>query len=110
MTKIMDLPAHQRPREKLLAQGAENLKDKELLAILLRIGRQGKSAIEIADDILKKYKLSKILNLKVDQLKKIKGLGADKIATILAAFIGVRSCISYWGQVLYFNIFNPGAK
>jgi DNA repair protein RadC len=86
MTKILDLPAHQRPREKLLAQGADNLKDKELLAILLRTGRQGKSAIEIADDILKKYELKKILNLKLDDLVKIKGLGADKAATILAAF------------------------
>jgi DNA repair protein RadC len=86
MTKILDLPAHQRPREKLLAQGADNLKDKELLAILLRTGRQGKSAIEIADDILKKHELKKILNLKLDDLVKIKGLGADKAATILAAF------------------------
>ncbi len=86
MTKILDLPAHLRPREKLLALGVDNLKDKELLAILLRTGRKGKSAVEIADEILKKHELKKILQAGVDDLKKIKGLGGDKIATILAAF------------------------
>jgi DNA repair protein RadC len=86
MTKILDLPAYLRPREKLLSQGADNLKDKELLAILLRTGRKGKSAVEIADEILKKHELKKILQAGVSDLKKIKGLGGDKTATILAAF------------------------
>jgi DNA repair protein RadC len=86
MTKILDLPAHLRPREKLLELGSGNLKDKELLAILLRTGRAGKSALDIAEEVLKKYELKKILNLKLEELREIKGLGADKAATILAAF------------------------
>jgi len=45
MTKIKDLPKIERPREKLIAKGAENLKDSELLAILLRTGREGKSLL-----------------------------------------------------------------
>ena len=49
--KIKDLPKSDRPREKLVAKGAENLKDSELLAILLRTGKTGKNVIEIASQI-----------------------------------------------------------
>ena len=48
MAKIKDLPKHKRPREKLSERGAENLTDAELLAILIRTGRAGKSALDIA--------------------------------------------------------------
>src|SRR3989304_4671871 len=53
MTKIKDLPKHKRPREKLSEKGAENLSDAELLAILIRTGRAGRSALDIAKDALK---------------------------------------------------------
>jgi DNA repair protein RadC len=53
MVRIKDLPEDQRPREKLLKHGAENLTDTELLAILIRTGTGGKSAIELADEIIK---------------------------------------------------------
>jgi DNA repair protein RadC len=53
MAKIKDLPKHKRPREKLSAKGAENLSDAELLAILIRTGRAGKSALDIAKETLK---------------------------------------------------------
>ena len=49
---IKDLPIHERPREKLLTKGPDNLKDNELLAILLRTGRAGKSVLEIADELI----------------------------------------------------------
>ncbi len=49
---IRELPADERPRERLLAQGARALGDAELLAILLRTGRPGASAIEVAREIL----------------------------------------------------------
>ena len=48
------LPQESRPREKLLARGAESLSDAELLAIFLRTGLQGMNAIELADYLLKK--------------------------------------------------------
>lgn len=86
MSKIKELPAHERPREKLLEKGPESLKDKELLAILLRTGLAGKSVVEVAEEVLRKHKLKDILRVKAEDLKKIKGLGGDKIATILAAF------------------------
>lgn len=49
---IADWPADERPREKLLAQGAQRLSDAELLAIFLRTGVSGKSAVDLARDLL----------------------------------------------------------
>ena len=49
---VRDLPEHEKPREKLTAKGAINLRDRELLAILLRTGRAGKSALEAADHLI----------------------------------------------------------
>jgi DNA repair protein RadC len=53
MTVLMaDLPLQQRPRERLLRQGADVLTDRELLAVLLRNGTQGVSALDLADELL----------------------------------------------------------
>ena len=49
---LKNLPAHERPREKMIEKGSENLKNKELLAILLGTGRAGKSVLEVADHII----------------------------------------------------------
>lgn len=84
--KIKELPKHLRPREKLVEKGVENLKDAELLAILLRIGRDGKNVIEVAQDILKKYKMKKLLQLDYASLVKIKGIESGKACSLLAAF------------------------
>ena len=83
--KIKDLPKIERPREKLVAKGAENLKDKELLAILLGIGIEGKNVIEVAKQILGKYPIKKFLQLKYEDLLKIKGINSAKACTILAS-------------------------
>lgn len=85
MTKIKDLPKHKRPREKLLERGAESLSDAELLAILIRTGRAGKSALDIAKEILKKYPLSKLLEISQGELTGIKGLESTKAITVKAA-------------------------
>ena len=85
MPKIKDLPKHKRPREKLSEKGAENLSDTELLAILIRTGRSGKSALDIAKETLKKYPLSKLLAITQEDLIAIKGLENTKVITIKAA-------------------------
>lgn len=86
MPSIKSLPAHLRPREKLLAKGPANLTDRELLAILLRTGRAGQSALDIAGNILRQHKLTKLLDITLPDLQKIKGIDLGKAATILAAF------------------------
>ncbi|MDP1760152.1 MAG: DNA repair protein RadC [Candidatus Woesebacteria bacterium] len=96
MTKIKDLPKHKRPREKLFEKGAENLSDTELLAILIRTGRAGKSALDIAKDVLKKYPISKLLTTSVNNLLSIKGVESAKAITIKAALeLGQRATGSF---------------
>ena len=84
---VKDLPPDDRPREKLLLRGAQNLSDAELVAILLRTGKKGKSVIEIAREIINKEgNLAVLATRTVASLKKIDGIGDDKAATLAAAF------------------------
>lgn len=83
--KIKDLPKIERPREKLIAKGKENLKDEELLAILLGTGAKGKNVIELAGQILKKYPKKTFLSLKYEDLVKIDGINSAKACAILAS-------------------------
>src|SRR3989344_3608007 len=84
--KIKDLPKTERPREKLVAKGAENLKDSELLAILLRTGKAGKNVIEIASQILTKHSKKRLLQMTYQDLVKIDGIDSAKATSLLAAF------------------------
>ena len=84
--KLKDLPKVERPRERLIAKGAENLKDAELLAILLRTGREGKNVLEVASQILSEHSKKRLLQLKYEDLIKVKGINAGKATTLLAAF------------------------
>jgi DNA repair protein RadC len=76
-----------RPREKLLSSGAENLSNSELLAILLGHGIRGKTAIDLSREILKlgKDNLAELGKLSVRELMKIEGVGPAKAITINAA-------------------------
>ena len=82
----MSLPRHERPREKMIERGPLGLRDKELLAILLRTGREGKNVIEVSADILRKFPRSKLLTLEYEDLVKVKGIDSGKACTLLAAF------------------------
>ena len=85
--RIKDLPAEQRPREKLLKEGAEILSDVELLAILIGSGTKEKSAIDLANEVISKYGSYKgIAGRDIEELKQIKGLKEAKILNIAAAF------------------------
>jgi DNA repair protein RadC len=86
VTKIKDLPKFKRPREKLFEKGPTALRNHELLAILLRTGYQGKSAIEIAKKILKMTSLNQFAKLSLPEMSKIKGVGKSRAAIIAAAF------------------------
>lgn len=76
-----------RPREKLLLNGAENLSHSELLAILIHNGSKEKTAVDIAKEVLKlgNDNLSELGKLSVKELMKIKGIGEAKAITIVAA-------------------------
>jgi len=76
-----------RPREKLLINGPENLSNSELLAILIHNGSKEKTAVDLAKEILKmgKDNLSELGKLSIKDLMKIKGIGEAKAITIAAA-------------------------
>ncbi len=76
-----------RPREKLLMKGSENLSDSELLAILIVNGNREKSALDLAKEVLKlgKNNLPELSKLTVKELTKIKGIGEAKAISIVAA-------------------------
>ena len=75
------------PREKMLAKGKAALSDSELLAILLRTGMEGQSAVDLARAILDRVDndLIKLSDLSIKELKDIKGIGEAKAITIMAA-------------------------
>jgi len=82
---ISNWPAAERPRERLLANGAKALSDAELLAILLRTGVRNKSAVELARELLEQFKGLAGLFSAGDELAKVKGLGDAKRAQFAAA-------------------------
>ncbi|WP_076999333.1 DNA repair protein RadC [Variovorax sp. KK3] len=81
-----EIPLEMRPREKLMTQGVGALGDAELLALLLRTGTQGKNVLQFAQEILHSFGgLAGLLHAKVDDLRRIKGLGGNaKRAEIFA--------------------------
>ena len=82
---IAHWPQDERPREKLCRVGAQGLSDAELLAILLRTGVRGKSAVDMARDLLKLYgSLSAIVYASQATLLEMHGLGPAKVAQLCA--------------------------
>lgn len=89
---ISDWPPEERPRERLLAHGAAALSDAELLAVVLRTGIRGKSAVELGRDLLARFKgVAGILGA---NLNGVKGLGPAKRAQFEAAMELARRCLA----------------
>src|SRR3970040_98603 len=83
---IVTWPEGERPRERLLQQGAQSLTDAELVAILLRVGVRGTSAVELARQILKKFgSLRAVAEAPISALLSVKGLKGAKAAQFAAA-------------------------
>ena len=86
VTGIRNWPRDDRPREKLLRKGPGALTNSELLAILLRTGVAGTSAIDLARQIVEKFgNFRNMSHTDMREWKEIKGLGPAKIAQIMAA-------------------------
>jgi DNA repair protein RadC len=85
--KIHELPAAERPREKLSQRGAASLSDSELIGILLRTGLKGVNAIDLGRQLLLRYgSLAGLSRCSVAELAKIKGVGPAKAVQLAAAF------------------------
>jgi DNA repair protein RadC len=85
--RIKDLPKNERPRERLAESGAAALSPAELITILLRTGMKGRSAIEIAGELVHQYKsLDALSRASLEELESVKGIGPAKAITLKAAF------------------------
>jgi len=84
MAKIKDIPKVDRPREKFLKKGPEALSKSDLLAILLGSGIKGKNVQKLAQQIIKKFGKN-FLNITVDDLQKVSGIGQAKALQITSA-------------------------
>lgn len=92
---ITDWPEGERPREKLLSQGSQALSDAELLAIFLRVGVVGKSAVDLARDLLTEFgSLNGIFYATRDALTAVHGMGDSKYVQVQAIFEMARRALS----------------
>jgi DNA repair protein RadC len=83
--KITDMPLEDRPREKLLQRGAQALTNVELLAIFLRTGTRGKTALDLAQDLLREFgDLRSLLGAEQARFCQAKGLGDAKYVQLQA--------------------------
>ena len=86
LSGIRQWPEDERPRERLLSRGPHDLTEAELLAILLRVGVQGKSAVELGRELLKRFgSIQGMMSAPMSAWDGIKGIGKAKRAQLLAA-------------------------
>lgn len=82
---ITDWPEQERPREKLMRAGATALTDAELLAIFLRVGVAGKTAVDLARDLLQHFhSLNGIFSASMAQMQQVHGIGQSKFCQLQA--------------------------
>ena len=82
---IADWPLQERPRERLLAQGAGSLSDAELVAVCLRSGIRGKSAVDLARELIARFGgIAGLLGAELPELVQVDGLGTAKAAQLAA--------------------------
>src|SRR5712692_10165400 len=84
---IREMPEGDRPRERLKERGAAALLDAELIAILLRTGMKGTSAVQLAQQLLVEFRsLDELARASVEAIAKVKGVGETKAIQLKAAF------------------------
>lgn len=89
---IKELNNDDKPRERILKNGARALSDIELLAIIIGSGTKENDVFSIASTILKKYKLYELKDITYEKLARIKGIKQAKATKLLACFELVRRC------------------
>lgn len=91
---VKEWPKSERPRERLLSQGASALSDAELLAVMLRSGLPGKDVTALARELLAQFGgLRGLLSADQSELQKVKGLGQAKVTALIAVTEMARRCL-----------------
>ena len=101
---IKDWPAQQRPRERLIGEGPAALSDPELLALFLRVGVKGRSAVELGRDLLQQFgSIQGLFGASLNQFSAVHGMGPAKYAQLQAVMELARRALAEQlraGQVL----------
>lgn len=99
---LRQLPHSQRPRERMITYGADALSHAELLAILLRTGTKNQSAVQLSAQLLQQCgSLRELVDMSLDELTSIKGIGQAKALQLLAGIeLGKRVARSSLGDVV----------
>jgi DNA repair protein RadC len=85
--RLKDQPASERPRERLVERGPDALSHAELVAILLRTGLKGATAVDVGKELVRKFgSLEALARASLEDLQGVKGVGRDKAVTLVAAF------------------------
>lgn len=86
--KLKELNKQERPREKMMARGANALTDVELLAILLRTGTSTRNVVDVARELLRSAddRLGEVAAMSLDRLRQVEGVGPSKAVAVAAAF------------------------
>jgi len=96
---IREMPAAERPRERLARLGPEMVGNEELLAILLRTGMKNLSAVQLAEQLIKRYRnLDALARAPLPELAAIKGVGPTKAIQLKAAFELARRLCQHQGD------------
>ena len=104
---IKQWPEQNRPREKLLSQGPQTLSDAELLALFLRTGYRGTSAVDLAQQLLSRFgSLTDLMSSSCEEFCKNKGLGLAKYTQLQAVLeMSLRHLNEEMKRELYFSTF-----
>ena len=97
--RILDMQKEERPRERLIKNGAAALSDSELLAIILRTGSRQENVINLSQRLLSEYNLKQLSTINIAQLMNIHGIKESKAAQIAACFEIARRLESFNEEV-----------
>lgn len=105
---IQSWPKNDRPRERLIRQGAQALSDAELLAIFLRTGLPGKSAVDLAREMITQFGgLQNLNRVSLSEWVQIRGLGEAKYAQLRACLEMAKRCLNHELQEKPNNLGTP---
>lgn len=84
---MKDVPNEERPRERLIREGANSLSNRELLAIILRSGTKNESVLRLSERLISHFEgLDLLRDVSVEELRKVRGIGTAKAVQLLASF------------------------
>jgi DNA repair protein RadC len=104
--KLKEYCPDNRPLERLISFGAENLSNSELLAIIIKTGTKENNVLSLANIILSKFNLEKLSQATIKELEEIKGIGKTKAAQIKALF-EISKRITCYRSNLSTKVFSP---